>query len=391
MPQQFTLDYIRVYQLPPNWIGSNSNALWSYRPNWTNSVLPAYGGPVVFAATNSVNCFIDTTFTQAGLSFYDNAGSDVIAATNGGMLVLNGNGIFNYSTNPQTINAPIALAANEMFNADPGGLNVNGAISGPGFGLTKTGSGTLSASGADTYSGPTTILGGTLALASGGSLQTSGINLAAGATFDISALGAYTFGGSVALAASGTGLVPGASAACLKGGSGSVIYLNANPINLQYDGADPALYVSQGTLSLAANPFVINSANGQALPVGTYPIIKQAVGNIVSSGPYPAAAGTAVGAGQAGLIVVTNNLVNLVIVPGSTMSLTVSISYGAKTLPLTFSGAATNLSYRIQANSNLATTNWITLYASTGSNPPPVIVDPGASTNASRFYRAVSP
>lgn len=59
--------------------------------------------------------------------------------------------------------------------------------------LTKEGSGTQTLSGTNTYTGATTINGGTLALASGGSIDnTSEVNIASGAQFDVSAKSGYS-------------------------------------------------------------------------------------------------------------------------------------------------------------------------------------------------------
>ena len=179
------------------------------------------------------------------------------------------------------------------------------ALAGADGGLTKTGGGTLTLSGSNTYNGSTTVNAGTLALGAAGSVSGSaGITVAAGATFDVSAISAYALGGSQTLSASGS-----ASAATINGAVGGTVSLGARPVTLTYDGSDPALTVSQGTLVLNGNAFTVN---GYAPAVGSYVIARQSSGNISSSGSF-AAAGTAIGSGRTGSISVSGGNVNLVI------------------------------------------------------------------------------
>jgi autotransporter-associated beta strand protein len=392
LPQSFLIDYVRVYQQLPTWIGAGTNDLWSCPDNWTNSVPLENEANVVFAAGTVTNSLVDTTYSEAGLTFYEMAGCDVISATNGGALVLTTNGISNYSTNQQTLNVPIILTANETFDTDPGGLNVGAVISGNGVGVNKTGPGTLTLCATNTYTGSTTIEAGTLALGAGACLITSSLNLAAGAALDVCACGDYTFGSGAALGASGSGLTLGTSAACLMGGVTNLISLPACPIHLVYDGSDPSLYVLQGVLALQGNAFTVNTANGQALAPGTYPIIVQATGNIRVTGAFPAVGGTAIGTGQTGLIVVSNNIVNLVITSASSLSLSVAVAQGNRTIQLNFTGLDSSVQYRIQASSDLAGTNWITLFTNmTGTGSLAAIIDADATNRPQRFYRVVTP
>ena len=86
------------------------------------------------------------------------------------------------SGNANAINVPITLNSNlgvSVSNA-ANTLAIGGAISGSGKTLTKTGSGTLSLSGANTYSGATTVSAGTL-LVSAGDINSSAVTVEVGA------------------------------------------------------------------------------------------------------------------------------------------------------------------------------------------------------------------
>ena len=157
-----------------------------------------------------------------------------------------------------------------------------------------------------TVSGATMISDGTL-------VAGSSLNIAAGATFDVSGLGAsatYTFGGSATLVASGTNTLVGVSAAAINGGASGTVSLGSQPITLTYDGSHPALYISQGTLSLNGNAFIVNTA--APLTNGTYTIIQQASGNITSNGIF-SVSGTAIGSGVSGAIQVSGSNVILTV------------------------------------------------------------------------------
>ena len=135
------------------------------------------------------------TFT-AGSFTKSNASDTNLIAFNGGTLQAGGNSsaflpAFNVTTNVVQSGGAIindggfAITIAATLLHDP---SLGGAADG---GLTKQGAGTLTlTSGLNSYNGPTTVAGGTLALTGSGAIANStNIYVAAGATFDPSAVG----------------------------------------------------------------------------------------------------------------------------------------------------------------------------------------------------------
>ncbi len=216
-----------------------------------------------------------------------------------------------------------------------------------------SGPGTVRLSGAGSYGGNwsfdagTCQLSNTLALGTG---PTATVN--AGGTLDLTQLGAISYGlTTAALGASGTGTAVGSTAATIKADASGVIDLatGTKAINLTYtptsfsgDSTHPALYVSQGVLSLGGNAFTINNASGTPLGIGTYLLIQQASGSITTGGGYVAdVQGSGTAPGTLGTIQVSGGNVNLVVA-----------AYTAKNLVWT--GGNPNANW-----DNSATPNWL--------------------------------
>ncbi len=229
------------------------------------------------------------------------------------------------SVQASNINADIVLGAAQTWtNNSVNALTVAGIVSGANS-LTKAGTGTVTLNGFNPYSGDTTLGAGTLKLGASATINnTPLISIAAGATFDVSAISIYGLSSNNAISGSGTGTAAATAAKIIGGsGTGDIVGLGTRPITLNLasglspgDTTHPALYVSQGTLSLGGNPFTVNAA----LPLddGTYRIIQ--VGNgtagvIIDGGGYPAVTGTAV-TGKTGTISVSSGNVILTVASG---------------------------------------------------------------------------
>lgn len=155
------------------------------------------------ASTNTTENGGTTSFTGTSTGgsarFITNAGGtvDISGLTSGGMTSGSIEGAGNY-----------VLGANTLTT---GSLNtstqVDGVISGTGGGLTKVGTGTLTLTGTNTYTGATTISSGTLALTGFGSIASSSVVTVNG-TFDISGLSSPPFDSFITtLAGSSSGVV----------------------------------------------------------------------------------------------------------------------------------------------------------------------------------------
>lgn len=139
----------------------------------------ATAGASTITTENGGTTSFTGTSTGGSARFITNAGGtvDISGLTSGGMTSGSIEGAGNY-----------VLGANTLTT---GSLNtstqVDGVISGTGGGLTKVGTGTLTLTGTNTYTGATTISAGTLALTGFGSIASSSVVTVNG-TFDTTAV-----------------------------------------------------------------------------------------------------------------------------------------------------------------------------------------------------------
>ena len=154
------------------WDGGGVDDNWSTTNNWDTDTLPGFPAALTFGGATRLTPTNDLDgLTVNGLTFAEGAGAFTLR---GNPITLAGNISINTggsSTNNQTVNMPITLAANAGLNAalgpypvtgNKGVLIINGVISGP-YGLTATPSGNrreyIQLNGANTYSGDTLIMG----------------------------------------------------------------------------------------------------------------------------------------------------------------------------------------------------------------------------------------
>ena len=181
--------------LPSVWNGGGNPAfVWSNTANWASGQLPASGLPIAVGGSTGLSNTNDIAgLNLTGLTFFGLAGAYNLT---GNSIQLSGQ-LTNASTAAQTIGLGIGLSGGNLgVNASAGNIILNGVLSdgGSGYGIIKTGSGTVFLTNANTFFGPTTVSAGTLNLMNGLALQNSTAN-ASGLVFDQSVIShAFTFG-----------------------------------------------------------------------------------------------------------------------------------------------------------------------------------------------------
>ena len=165
---------------------TSSGTAWSSSSNWSGSAVPGYTDVAQFAGTGYSGTLMLTLSSSLGGLWDSGSVPLTISSTGAGVLLtLMGTNSFDGGTygiamdsgaGSLTISAPLVLNASQTWlNNSASPLTVSGTISGAAA-LTTTGSGLITLSGNNTYTGATIVNGGTLALAgavvSGGTAAT---------------------------------------------------------------------------------------------------------------------------------------------------------------------------------------------------------------------------
>jgi len=224
------------------WNGTTSTD-WNDASNWSLDQVPDSTDDIQIG--DGVGTYYTSpSVTGAGglchsLTFYTSAST---VGAGGGSLTIGPGGI-NAMVNGSEISCPVALGADQTWSAlGSATLTISGAISGA-YALTTSGTGTMSMSGANSYTQGTTVSQGQLTLTGAAFSTTAGTyTIAAGAVMGIA--------GSTAMA-SGTTTITGAGTLCLISG--------ANFQNTSNAGEHLAVALSTGGLfDIQSGAFMLN-------------------------------------------------------------------------------------------------------------------------------------
>ncbi|MFZ4775835.1 MAG: autotransporter-associated beta strand repeat-containing protein [Terrimicrobiaceae bacterium] len=326
------------------WNGGGGSGSWTTAANWNPATVPLAGTDLTFAGGTQTVVSTGGNQTTGAITFASGASAFTI---NDNTIVLGGN-LSNNSSNTQTINSAIALNADRTISANTGNLllgnvalsnvgalpgvltiagaqntTINGSISdGPAVGgsVVKTGAGTLSLSGNNTFNGTLTISEGTvaansaLALGSGiGPASGSGIDGPNSLIFDggtLQATGAIVSGLNRSLIMQSTGIIDTNGnnvtingtiqglAGLTKNGSGNLTLNQANTdFKNSYLGETT---INQGTLVMNSVS-VLGARTGGTTVMSNGTLMMNATGNFTVNGEALTLSGTGV-AGSGALL-----------------------------------------------------------------------------------------
>lgn len=312
--------------------GSGFTNNWTSNFNWGGTTAVA-GDNLFFGGTTRLSNTNDNTAGTNFIGLTFNAGAG--AFTLGGNSITLGGNVTNNSSNLQTINLALILSASRTFTtSSTGSLTIGGIVSetGAARGLIKAGAGTLTLSGANTYTGGTTVNAGTLQISASERLANTGSLTVSGGTFAL-----QTFNETVGTVSLTSESITGSGSATLTGSSYD---MQTGSVTAILAGAGVTLTKSTvGTVTLSgANTY----SGGTAINAGTLSLGGSGAllaSNVIFNyrGAAAATIGASGGAQFNGILLAANNTVQLTgasVVNGEVIGKSVLLSGASKVGPM---------------------------------------------------------
>jgi autotransporter-associated beta strand protein len=312
-----------VYSGPWLWVGSGGS--WGNSNNWQSNAIATNGRSVGITGSAGGTITNDTVTSLGSLTYSNGAGSFTLTGTNAGQTLTIAGGITNNSSATQTISLGLNTASNQTFSAAAGDLTlgdisntasltmqeaagraitVNGAISGTGS-LNQSGAGTLNLNSSNSYSGGTTLNGGTVVAGNSSAFGGGGISVASNAVIAAGAQG-LSITNAVAIASGSAATIDTATTSMsISGaiaGSGSLAKAGTGTLSILGNSASfsGATAVNEGRLQVSGNlgTGMVTVGTGASLAgTGLVGGISVASGGTVMAGT-DAAIGTLSGSGN---------------------------------------------------------------------------------------------
>ncbi|WP_338287257.1 autotransporter-associated beta strand repeat-containing protein [Luteolibacter sp. LG18] len=142
------------------WIAAPTSLNWSLAANW-GGYAPVNNAALTFGSSSATNLTNDLSgLTLGGVTFNSGASAFTIS---GNAITLTGD-IANNSTTAQVLNLDMTLVGTRTMTANTGAITLGGSLGDAGMNasIIKAGTGTLTLSNTNTYTGGTTVNAGTL-------------------------------------------------------------------------------------------------------------------------------------------------------------------------------------------------------------------------------------